>query len=236
MRNNFTEPEIIYEDEYLLVYNKPAGLSVQTAKVSERDLESIARAHVYDAVSIGDADPVDVHIVHRLDQPVSGLVVIAKGGKAAAALSKAFGGKTEGPENGGATKVYKVLVNGVLPNDAGELVDYLAKDGKTNTSRVVTEDNPGDIKASGAKKAILKYEFLEMVGDYSLYEITLQTGRHHQIRVQLSHAGCPIVGDYKYGFEGEADNLCLCAYKLEFPHPKKKGRIMKFEVQPDWLG
>ena len=158
MRNNFIEPEIIYEDDYLLVYNKPAGLSVQTAKVSERDLESIARAHVYDAVSIGDTEPVDVHVVHRLDQPVSGLVVIAKGGKSAAALSKAFGGKADGPENGGASKVYKALVCGALPNEAGELVDYLAKDGKTNTSRVVTEDHPGDIKASGAKKAILKYQ------------------------------------------------------------------------------
>ena len=236
MRNNFIEPEIIYEDDYLLVYNKPAGLSVQTAKVSERDLESIARAHVYDAVSIGDTEPVDVHIVHRLDQPVSGLVVIAKGGKAAATLSKAFGGKTDAPENGGASKVYKALVCGALPNEAGELVDYLAKDGKTNTSRVVTEDHPGDIKASGAKKAILEYRFLEKVGEYSLYEITLQTGRHHQIRVQLSHAGCPIVGDYKYGFEGDSKNLCLCAYKLEFPHPKKKGKIMKFEVTPSWLG
>jgi len=272
MKNNFLEPELIYEDEYLLVYNKPAGLSVQTAKVAERDLESIARAHVYDQVSRGEAEPVDVHIVHRLDQPVSGIVVLAKGGKAAAALSKSFGGKLDnqsslGAKSGnnsssglGAVKTYTTLVKGSLPETEGELIDYLVKDGKTNTSRVVTEDHPGDIKASGAKKAVLEYKFLYTIGEYTLYEVTLLTGRHHQIRVQLSHMGCPIVGDYKYGYkdkdtettegtegdegckgDGVSDNrisydgLCLCASAVEFPHPKKKGRMMKFEVKPGFV-
>ena len=229
MKNYLPTPELLYEDEYILVYNKPAGLSVQTAKVAELDLESISRSHVYDDVALG-GEPIDVHVVHRLDQPVSGIVVIAKGGKAAANLSKSFSEK-----NDATCKSYIAMVKGELPNDKGELVDYLVKDGKTNTSRVVTEDHPGDIKASGAKKAILNYSFLKKINDYSLYEITLGTGRHHQIRVQLSHAGCPIVGDYKYGFNGESDALCLCAYKLEFPHPKKKGRIMKFEVKPMWI-
>lgn len=229
MKNNFLEPELIYEDEYLLIYNKPAGLSVQTARVAERDLESIARSHVYDNVAMG-GEPIDVHIVHRLDQPVNGLVAIAKGGKAAAAMSRSFSEKNEDTK-----KCYLALVKGSLPDEKGELTDYLAKDNKTNTSRVVTEDHPGDIKASGAKKAILNYSFVKTINDYTLYEIVLTTGRHHQIRVQLSNAGCPIVGDYKYGFEGEAADLCLCAYKLEFPHPKKKGRIMKFEITPGWL-
>lgn len=234
MKKTFTEPELIYEDEYLLVYNKPAGLSVQTAKVAQMDLESIARAHVYDAVASGEAEPIDVHVVHRLDQPVSGLVVLAKGGKAAAALSKSFSDKNDE----GAKKIYMALVKGKLKETEGELIDYLVKDGKTNTSRVVTEDHPGDIKASGAKKSILEYKYVKEVGEYSLYEITLKTGRHHQIRVQLSNAGCPIVGDYKYGFTGEADEyegICLYACKLEFPHPKKKGRIMKYDVTPKIL-
>ena len=202
--------DIIYEDKYILVIDKPAGLAVQTRSVGEKDVESEIKK-----IRRSKGEPAEIYVVHRLDKPVSGLMVLAKNKDAAAVLSKEMGSDDF-------LKIYKARV--LKPNDfvrRGKLTDYLVKDAKTNTSHVASLDE------KGAKKAVLSYETLDE--DESLAEllIKLETGRHHQIRLQLSHAGMPILGDQKYGTEESkrvADELSrlvrrLRAVELSFKHP-----------------
>ena len=199
---------ILYEDREILVVNKPAGIAAQSARVTEPDLASLLRTYTGR----------EVYIVHRLDQAVSGIVVFARTKKAAASLSGAF-------QRGDTEKVYVARVSGCICKDRDTLTDWLLKDGRTNTSRVVPEGT------QGAKKAVLEYE---RAGEQEL-RIRLMTGRHHQIRVQLSHAGMPILGDRKYG--GEAcygrGRIALCAERLSFTHPGT-GEKMTFDIEPDF--
>jgi len=162
-------------------------------------------------------------IIHRLDQPVEGVLVFAKTQGAAGNLSKQI-------MAGGAGKYYLAVTEGVPGKQEGIFIDYLKKNGKANMSQAVPENTPG------AKKAILHYRVLdqkEMNGkSRALLKIKLETGRHHQIRVQLSHAGIPLLGDRKYNPSGEkGTSLGLCSCGLEFKHPKT-GKIMKFETEP----
>ena len=124
-------------------------------------------------------------------------------------------------------KWYQTVVCGKLEQREDTLVDYLLKDSRTNTSKVVKEGTPG------SKRSELHYEVLASDGEKTLLRIRLLTGRHHQIRVQLSHAGLPICGDAKYGKAGGP--LCLCAYKVIFSHPRT-GKRMEFEVKPTFVG
>lgn len=222
--------EVLYEDRQLLVCVKAPGLAVQSASLREKDLESMLRnrlsgqpPYAKSAVTRSGQPPY-IGVVHRLDQPVQGLVVFAKTRQAAASLS----GQVRDHRF---QKEYLAVCQGVPKEPKGTLTDYLQKDGKTNTSTVVSPNTPE------AKKAVLDYQVLEQQRDKCLVRIQLHTGRHHQIRVQLAHAGMPIVGDQKYNGSAKAQvpkgpvsltrdsgqkgqQLMLCASRLEFTHPR----------------
>ena len=203
--------DIIYEDEQILVCRKHSGMAVQSARVGQMDLESELRNY-RNGNYIG--------IVQRLDQPVEGVLVFGKTPQATAWLNKQH-------QNGMMKKEYLAVFTGTpVKEKQGIWEDYLIKDGKTNTSRVTGK------KDRMAKKAVLSYRIMDWRDDRGLAEIRLGTGRHHQIRVQLSHEGLPLLGDRKYNPSGEkGTSLGLCSSCLEFKHPRT-GKMMKFETEP----
>lgn len=223
---------IIYEDNHIIVCYKPAGVPTQTSKMGEQDMVSLLKNYLYKKQA--EKKEPYVAVIHRLDQPVEGLLVFAKTPFAAKELSKGMLGAGFG-------KYYKAVLWGVPEEKRGTLVDYLVKDGRTNTSRVC---QPSE---KDAKKAVLSYEVLAMgreedpVGGQtsgkpvSCVKVKLETGRHHQIRVQMANIGCPIWGDAKYNTASVQDRrfrqIALCAYRLEFMHPKT-GKKMEFEIEP----
>ncbi len=210
---------ILYEDKELFVIWKPSGIAVQSARASVPDVMSMLQNEL---VGRGDKSPY-LGLVNRLDQPVEGIFLVAKNQRAAADLSRQVSDHTH------MEKWYQALVCGKLPEKKGTLVDYLQKDGRTNTSRVV----PPETK--GAKRSELSYEVITEWEDKSLLKIRLRTGRYHQIRVQLAHAGAPIMGDRKYGkADPGCGSLCLCACGTVFVHPVTKER-MSFWTEPTFL-
>ncbi len=212
---------IIYEDREILVLNKPAGVAVQTKRICEPDIESMLKAYL-----AAKGEGTYVGIVHRLDQPVEGILLFAKTGDAAAELNRRM-------RENGFQKYYYAVVSGSLPEQKGKLTDYMKKDGRTNLSVVCGRDE------KGAKRARLSYEILqkaEVEGELrSLVHICLETGRHHQIRVQMAHAGCPLVGDCKYGAaggdSGKREGIALCAHRLTFVHPRT-GEKHDYAIEP----
>ena len=211
---------IVFEDDVLIVCHKYPGIAVQTAALGQADMVSELKKYL---AGQGEKNPY-LAVVHRLDQPVEGLLVFAKTEAAAASLSKQV-------QDHDFTKEYTAQVYGKMPQKQGELTDFLVKDARSNTSRVVSE------KDKNGKRSVLGYEVSEETEKTQTLRILLKTGRHHQIRVQLSHAGCPILGDTKYGTE-EAKRyaveqgikqLCLCASRLEFTHPVT-GKQLQFTV------
>lgn len=241
---------IEYEDRELVVIYKEAGLPVQTGRTSRKDAVSLLKNHLAQTAREvsgeknpgkqgGYAEPY-LGIVHRLDQPVEGLLVFAKTPGSAAALSAQAASKD------GMEKVYQAVVN---LNSASyplaiegrkrevTLTDWLGRDFASNTAYIASEGE------KGARKAQLSFRTQWIKEGRAFLQIRLHTGRHHQIRIQMAHAAMPLVGDRKYGGaadEGERDNssaaypLCLCAAKLCFTHPaSKKG--MTFCIEPSWL-
>ncbi len=218
---------ILYEDNDIIVCHKPAGIATQTARVGQADM--VSEIANYLKTSNPDLKTLPyVGVVHRLDQPVEGILVFAKNKAAAAELSRQAAGD-------GMKKEYLAVICGDNLLRAGELTDYLLKDGKTNTSRIV----PSEVK--GAKEAKLSYEVLsEGLPGTALVRVRLYTGRHHQIRVQMANAGMPLLGDRKYGGEAAAllssqlgmREIALCAYRLAFVHPRT-GERMRFEIEPE---
>lgn len=213
--------KIIYEDNDILVCHKPAGLATQTGKVGEPDLVSEIKNYLGNKPYLG--------LVHRLDQPVEGLLVFAKTASAAKDLSRQL-------TNSILNKQYVAIVFGKGFRDETILENDLLKDNKTNMSKVAGENE------SGAKKAKLlaKMSSYNEEQNISQMEITLFTGRHHQIRVQLANAGLPLLGDGKYGTEESiakskelgVRNVALCAKHLTFLHPKTK-KTMEFHIEPE---
>lgn len=220
---------IIYEDRHILVCCKPSGLAVQTARVGQQDMVGELKNYLKSPY---------LGIVHRLDQPVEGLLVFGKTREAAESLSGQLTGGT-------LNKEYYAVVTGTTVLGNGILVDDLVKDAASGAARIVTGHKP---LPSGAKKAVLQYRVAECVpcavGQVqnvllSLLTVHIDTGRFHQIRVQLAGAGSPILGDQKYGnslsrnVSGELGIRypALCAYHLEFRHPVD-GRHMRFEIEP----
>lgn len=221
--------KIIYEDKHILVVYKPAGIAVQAAKSMEMDVVSELKNYLKSSY---------VGLVHRLDQPVEGILVFAKTSSAAAALSKQTAAGTMEKEYLAAVFVAEEI------QEKAVLTDYLLKDGKTNTSKVT------EVSVKNSKKAVLSYEVKKIVPleeilpepetkRIALLKIQLKTGRHHQIRVQLANANLPLLGDLKYGSEEskkmsallKVGDVALCAHKLIFKHPKT-GKTMEFSVSP----
>lgn len=236
--------EIIQEDKDILICYKPSGIPVQTAKFGQLDMVSWLKNY-----RVGKKEVPEIYIVHRLDQPVEGIMVFAKNQKAASSLSKQIQQKN-------VDKYYYAVVEGIPSPTQGTLENYLLRDGKRNTSKVVSPET------KGAKKAILHYKVLKsnitngkvlsedgmesslieqrlmaeenlVENRNSLVEIHLETGRHHQIRVQMAAAGYPLVGDKKYNSNTANGYLPigLCSAKLAFHHPIT-GKTMEFAINP----
>lgn len=192
---------ILYEDQHIIVCQKAAGIAVQTARMSQMDMESALKNYLQSPY---------LAVIHRLDQPVRGVLVFGKTPLAAKKLNAQVMEHSLG-------KYYLAEVDGVIPDDTGTLEDYLLKDARTNTSKVVNKGTPN------SKKAVLHYR----KRDAHTVEIELVTGRHHQIRVQFANAGMPLKGDMKYNPAAVPGRLGLCAYHLVFKHPKT-GKEMEF--------
>lgn len=251
---------ILFEDRDIIVCHKKAGIPVQSARIGQKDMVSILNNHLAEKSDHYKQSEQGIFVVHRLDQPVEGVIVFAKTKKAAAVLSKQI---TDGSMKKRYQAVVCVTETGKKwitelegTDDSLEkaspcftLVDYLAKNGKTNCSAVVSE------KQKDAKKAELDFQIIKTSREYALVSVHLKTGRHHQIRVQMSHAGLPLYGDQKYhenwqdyvkkeenpenelfGYFGSAPakghpQLALCSVELQFLHPSA-GKKMIFKTQP----
>jgi len=210
---------IIFEDKDVLVCKKEAGMPVQTQKSTQQDMISLLMN--YRKMKKEDTY---IGLIHRLDQPVEGIMVFAKSKKATEDLSKQI-------REHMMDKQYYAVLNGILEKKEGTLEDYLLKDGKTNLSKVVSK------QTKDAKEARLFYEKIAEKENKTLVKIKLETGRHHQIRVQFSHMGYPLFGDSKYGAEKVEVYmpLALCSYKIGFVHPITK-KSMEFELKPEGKG
>jgi 23S rRNA pseudouridine1911/1915/1917 synthase len=205
--------EILYEDNHVLAVNKPPGMLVQGDRTGDLCLLDAMK----DFIKERDSKPGNVFLglPHRLDRPTSGVVLLAKTSKALTRLAASFRDRET-------DKVYWAVVENKPVPEEGELEDWLRKDGKTNTSRRAKSGDPG------AKEARLRYRLLGASQRYWLVEVELLTGRHHQIRVQLSGMGCPIKGDLKYGARraNPGGGIHLHARRLEVCHPVGDERLV----------
>ena len=216
--------KVLYEDKDIIVVVKPAGVESQAAKKFAPDMLSEIRKHmVINKLCTPGKEPY-VAVIHRLDKPVSGVMVYAKTKKAAAALS-------EQVQNRKMDKFYEAVVCGKPVNNVDNFVDYLKKSVDGNYSQIV------DKGENESKRAELSYELLKTVetenGELSHVRIHLLTGRHHQIRVQFSGHDLPLYGDGRYNpmFVGKREPLALCAVSLAFDHPTT-GKRMEFSMKP----
>ncbi len=201
---------IIYEDNHLLVVEKPINIPVQEDNTKDQDLLSILKDYI--KKKYNKPGNVYLGLVHRLDRPVSGIMVFAKTSKAASRLSEQIRNKTF-------KKIYNAVVMGNIANK-GTLKDKLLKDEKNN---IVYVNDKG-------KDAILNYKKISNKNNMSLIEIHLETGRSHQIRVQFSHYGFPLYGDNKYNKEAKVgEQIALFAKRIEFEHPTTKEKMI-FEI------
>lgn len=230
--------KVLYEDDEIIVVVKPAGVESQAAKRFAPDMVSEVKKHLVINKSCTPRKEPYVGVIHRLDKPVSGVMVYAKTKRAAAALS-------EQVQSHKMKKIYTAVVHGKPVNTVDNYVDYLVKTPDGNYSQVV------DKGITGAKKAELSYEVLKTIDGeengmpgkgLSLVKVALKTGRHHQIRVQMAYHGTPLYGDMKYGmaaekrtsagnFCGQRESIALCASSLTFFHPVTK-KEMTFAMEP----
>lgn len=214
--------KIIYEDNHILVAEKPPNIPSQSDKTGDEDMLTLLKEYLKEKYQ----KPGNVYLglIHRLDRPVGGVMVFAKTSKAAARLSEQVRDKIF-------QKEYLAIVDGKPEKASGTLEDYLLKNEKTNTSKVVQEGT------KNSKYAKLDYEVLKYQEDInlSLIKVQLHTGRHHQIRVQLSYMGHSICGDQKYGTRGRGKQIALWAFKLTIEHPITKEK-MTFTSIPESVG
>ena len=214
--------KVIYEDNHIIVVEKIPNVPSQEDKTGDTSMMTLIKEYIKEKYD----KPGNVYLglVHRLDRPVGGVMVFAKTSKAASRLSNQVREKVF-------KKEYLAVVDGKLEQEKGTLENYLYKDKKTNTSYVVNKDKK-DSKYAKIDYEVIKYD---KENDLSLIKINLYTGRHHQIRVQLSNFGHSIYGDQRYGSRGKNKQIALWAYKLTIEHPTKKEKI-EFEDLPKEVG
>lgn len=216
------EVNVIYEDNHIIVVEKPVNIPSQGDKTGDIDMLNLVKGYIKEKYH----KPGDVYLglVHRLDRPVGGVMVFAKTSKAAARLSEQVRTKQF-------KKKYLVICDGQFEKLEGTLQDYLLKNERLNTSKVVTK------MVNHSKLAILDYQVLDykQETDLSLVKVNLHTGRHHQIRVQLANFGHSIYGDQKYGTRGRGKQICLWAYELTIFHPITKQEMI-FHALPGKVG
>lgn len=214
------DPKILFEDNHLLIINKPNNWLVQGDKTGDRTLTDWARIYIkrkYDKP--GD---VFLHPTHRLDRPVSGVLIFARTSKALERMNKMF-------REDEIQKIYLAIVKGKLTETEDTLIHYIEKDEKKNTVRAFTRAK------TNAKYAELSYDVLAIGDSHSLVRVRPKTGRPHQIRVQLSKIGNPIKGDLRYGYpKANPDkSITLHAFEIIFTHPVKK-ELIKIKCKPEW--
>ncbi len=214
--------KVIYEDNHIIIVEKTPNIPSQADKTGDMDMLTLVKGYIKEKYN----KPGNVYLglVHRLDRPVGGVMVFAKTSKAASRLSEQVRTKS-------LKKIYLAVVDGKFDKEKGTLEDYLYKDERNNISKVVNATK------KNAKLAKLDYEVLKYneVKDLSLVKVNLHTGRHHQIRVQLSNFGHSIFGDQKYGTRGKGKQIALWAYSLTINHPITKEE-MTFEDLPEPVG
>ena len=210
------ELEVLYEDNHVIVVYKNENVLSQGDSTKDLDLLTMIKDYIKEKYQ--KPGNVFVGLVHRLDRPVSGVMVYAKTSKAASRISEQV--RTSRVE-----KQYLAVVNGILPEKKGEFRDYLKKQENGNT--IVTSEEDG-------KESILNYQVLEEADGKSLVQIFLKTGRHHQIRVQFASRGFPLYGDQRYGIE-DKKQIALSCYHLAFLHPTTKEKLV-FERFPELQG
>ena len=210
--SNKSNLQVIYEDNHIIVVNKRAGDIVQGDKTGDKPLSEVVKSYLKDKYK--KEGNVYLGVVHRLDRPTTGIVMFSKTSKALPRLNKLFAEKT-------AKKTYWAIVKNEPPKTNGTLIHWLKKNPKNNKSTAFKKE------IEGSKKAILHYKVIKTLNNFFVLEIDLETGRHHQIRVQLASIGCPIKGDLKYGFNrsNKDASISLHARTLRFIHPVKKEEI-----------
>lgn len=214
--------KILYEDNHIIVVEKPVNIPSQADKTGDTDMLTIIKQYIKEKYQ----KPGEVYLglVHRLDRPTGGVMVFAKTSKAAARLSEQVREKQM-------QKKYLCIVDGKMEKEKDIFTDYLLKNERTNTSKVV------DKNTKNAKEAVLDYEVVKYDEEtnLSVVKVNLHTGRHHQIRLQFASRNHSLYGDQKYGTRGRGKQLTLWAYSLSLMHPTKKER-MEFEDYPEKIG
>lgn len=211
---------VLYEDNHVIIVNKAPGEIVQGDKTGDKPLSDIVKEYLKEKYN--KPGNVFCGVTHRLDRPTSGVVVFAKTSKALSRLNDLF-------REGEVDKTYWAIVKNRPPKEEDRLTHYLIKNEKTNKSTAYDTEKPR------AKKAVLHYRLIAASQNYYLLEIDLETGRHHQIRVQLAKIGCPIKGDLKYGADrsNPDGSISLHARSLSFTHPVSKERISTTAPVPE---
>ncbi len=212
--------KVVYEDNHLIIVYKESGEIVQGDKTGDTPLSETVKAYIKDKYHKPGA--VFLGVVHRLDRPVSGLVIFARTSKALARLNDMF-------RRGDIHKTYWAITQNAPPVEQDTLTSWLQRNERQNKSYVYNKEVPN------SKKAVLNYQLRSRSDRYCLIEVELLTGRHHQIRAQLSHIGCPIKGDLKYGAKRSNPDasISLLSCKVEFVHPVSKKYIIINSPIPD---
>lgn len=210
--SNKSNLQVIYEDNHIIVVNKRAGDIVQGDKTGDKPLSDVVKEYIAEKYN----KPGNVYLgtVHRLDRPTTGLVIFSKTSKALPRLNKLFVSKD-------ISKTYWAVVKNRPEKESDSLTHWLKKNPKNNKSRAYIKEVPD------SKKAILHYKTIKTLDNYFVLEVNLETGRHHQIRSQLSSIGCPIKGDLKYGFDrsNKDASISLHARYISFIHPVSKEEL-----------
>lgn len=204
--------QVLYEDNHLVIVNKRAGDIAQGDKTQDKPLSDVVKEYIKEKYN--KPGNVFLGVVHRLDRPTSGIIIFARTSKALERLNKMLRDRE-------IQKTYWAVVKSTPKKEKDTLINYLKKNPKNNKSSVFQK------QIEGSKRAVLHYNVIKKLDNYSLLEIDLETGRHHQIRAQLSFAGFPIKGDLKYGFarSNKDGSIHLHARKIEFTHPVSKNKI-----------
>jgi len=220
MHSNKDNLEVLFEDNHLVIVNKKAGDIVQGDKTGDKPLSEVVKEYIKEKYN--KPGEVFLGVVHRLDRPTSGVIIFARTSKALERLNKMLREKT-------ISKTYWAIVKNLPKKEKDTLISFLKKNPKNNKSTVFLKET------EGSKKAVLHYSVIKKLDNYSLLEIDLETGRHHQIRAQLSSIGSPIKGDLKYGAtrSNKDGSIHLHARKIAFIHPVSKENISLEAPIPD---
>ena len=220
MHSNKDNLQVLFEDNHIIIVNKRSGDITQGDKTGDKPLSDVVKNYI--KTKFNKPGNVYLGVVHRLDRPTSGVIIFARTSKALERLNKMLRDKK-------INKTYWAIVKGCPKKEKDTLINFLKKNPKNNKSSVYHHE------ISGSKRAVLHYQVIKKLDNYSLLEIDLETGRHHQIRTQLSAIGFPIKGDLKYGFNrsNKDGSIHLHARKIEFIHPVSKEQISLIAPTPN---